>query len=378
MAGIYIHIPFCKQACVYCDFHFSTQLNYRDDMMQAIRKEIELQRNFFGNEKQPVIETIYFGGGTPSIIPTVDIERIIDTIYKTFSVSNEVEITLEANPDDLTARKITELRNTPVNRFSIGVQSFFDEDLRFMNRAHNAQESIAAIKRAQDAGFENITIDLIYGIPTLSDFNWSQNINTAVSLAVPHISAYALTVEEKTALHHLIVKEKISPLSDEQSQHQFGMLMEQLAGKGYEQYEISNFCLPGKYSHHNSSYWKGAHYLGVGPSAHSYNGIERRWNVKNNRMYMKSVYKGELSFERENLETNTRYNEYILTRLRTSWGADFKEIEREFGSDYLKQTQSEYEKHKALGNITESNTKLILTEQGKYFADKIASDFFIV
>lgn len=378
MAGIYIHIPFCKQACVYCDFHFSTQLNYRDDMMKAIRKEIELQRNFFGNEKQPVLETIYFGGGTPSIIPTVDIERIIDTIYKTFSVSNEVEITLEANPDDLTARKITELRNTPVNRFSIGVQSFFDEDLRFMNRAHNAQESIAAIKRAQDAGFENITIDLIYGIPTLSDFNWSQNINTAVSLAVPHISAYALTVEEKTALHHLIVKEKISPLSDEQSQHQFGMLMEQLSAKGYEQYEISNFCLPGKYSRHNSSYWKGSHYLGIGPSAHSYNGIERRWNIKNNRMYMKSVYKGELSFERENLEINTRYNEYILTRLRTSWGADFKEIEREFGSDYLKQTQSEYEKQKALGNITESNTKLILTEQGKYFADKIASDFFIV
>src|SRR5476651_2419435 len=314
MAGIYIHIPFCKQACHYCDFHFSTSLKYRDEMVQAIVKEIRLQMHYLNGE---TIETVYFGGGTPSLLNSGEINQVIDTITRLHHVATNAEITLEANPDDLDQQKVMALRQTPVNRFSIGIQSFFDEDLLWMNRAHRSDEAEASVKRTQDAGFENITADLIYGFPLLTDAKWQQNMAKLFALNVPHVSAYSLTVEPRTALASFIKNKKQAPVSDQQSAEQFLMLMAEMDKRGFEHYEISNFSKPGQYSRHNTNYWRGVKYLGIGPSAHSFNGDTRQWNIANNAKYLAGLTTGTIPAETETLTEENRLNEYIMTSLRT-------------------------------------------------------------
>ncbi|MBK0382755.1 radical SAM family heme chaperone HemW [Pedobacter sp. SD-b] len=374
MAGIYIHVPFCKQACHYCDFHFSTSLKYKDEMIGAIHKEIALQKSYLNDQK---IETIYFGGGTPSLLNTNEISRLIATIQTNFEVDKTAEITLEANPDDLTIEKQKDLRNTPINRLSIGVQSFFDEDLKWMNRAHKAQEAETAIKRAQDFGLENITIDLIYGYPLLSDDKWKHNIQKTLDFDIPHISSYGITVEPQTALATFINKGKQKPMDEAQSAAQFQILMEELTSNDFEHYEISNFARPNQYSKHNTNYWRGVHYLGVGPSAHSFNGNNRQWNVANNAKYLAEMLKGQIPFEVEKLTLENKYNEYIMTSIRTLWGIDLSKITENFGADQKNNLMACAEEYLDKNWLALADEKLILTHKGKLYADLIASELFI-
>ena len=285
-AGIYIHIPFCRQACNYCNFHFSTSLKYKDELLASLKQELALRREYLQGRE---ISTIYFGGGTPSLLTADEINDIFDTICRHYPVNKLAEFTLEANPDDLSASYVRSLTHTPVDRLSIGVQSFRDEDLRFMNRAHNAQQADYAIKAAQDAGITNLSIDLIYGTPGLTDAAWKDNLDKVRQLSIPHFSAYALTVEEKTALHHAIKAKKVRPLDPEQAAGQFVLMADFAAQNGYDHYEISNLGLPGMHGVHNTNYWKGVHYLGIGPAAHSFNGASRRWNVASNALYIKGI-----------------------------------------------------------------------------------------
>jgi oxygen-independent coproporphyrinogen-3 oxidase len=375
MAGIYLHIPFCKQKCHYCDFHFSTSLGGKDDLLHALLLEIEFQKTYLSGEK---INTIYFGGGTPSLLSEKELMQIFDKLHQHFSIDENAEITLEANPDDLTAQKIKELKQTPINRFSIGIQSFQDADLKFMNRAHNSEEALSSIKRVQDTGWENITIDLIYGTPTLSDSDWTNNMQTAIDLSVPHISAYALTVEENTALHYFIKSKKCAPVEDKQSARQFQQLMKHLPKAGFIQYEISNFGKEGYFSKHNSNYWKGEKYLGLGPSAHSFNEASRQWNIANNSRYIQSLQKGELLMEVEKLTEAQQYNDYILTSSRTIWGVNINFTKSHFSSilnDYLLVLLDKWMKS---GHIYQNNEIFTLSEKGKLMADAIASDLFYV
>jgi oxygen-independent coproporphyrinogen-3 oxidase len=373
MAGIYIHIPFCKQACNYCDFHFSTSLKNKEAFLAALKKEVELQKDYLGTKN---ISTIYLGGGTPSILNQVELMQIFDTIDKHFEISKDAEITLEANPDDLTKNKIKELKNTPINRFSIGIQSFYDEDLKLMNRAHNSQEAISAVKGAQDAGFENITIDLIYGIPNLTEHRWRNNLQNAFLLDVKHISAYCLTVEPKTALAHQIKTKQIKNIDEQQSSEHFEIMLEAMNQNGFIQYEISNFCKDNYFSKHNSNYWLKEKYLGLGPSAHSYNGNTRQWNIANNALYIKGIDENKLNFELEELTNSQRYNEYILTSLRTIWGTSLDNISSAYGKDYQTYCLKEVEKYILSEDVKIESNKLILTNKGKLIADKIASDLF--
>lgn len=375
MAGIYIHIPFCKQACHYCDFHFSTSLKNKDPLLKALQKEIVLQKNYLNGD---IVNTIYFGGGTPSLLSQKELMNIFDSLYQHYPISADAEITLEANPDDLTTPKLKELRNTPINRLSVGIQSFYDEDLKLMNRAHNSQEALRVVKDSQDKGFENITIDLIYGIPTLSNKNWTSNLQTAFALEVKHISAYCLTVEPKTALAHLVKEGKIKNVDEQNSAEQFEIMLDAMSKNNFEQYEISNFCKDDCYSKHNSNYWLKKTYLGLGPSAHSYNGTSRQWNVSNNAIYIQSLEKNQIKFEEEVLTTPQQYNEYILTTLRTKWGTDLKYVEEHFGNDHLSYCMKEADKYILSGDIRKENDKLFLTDKGKLIADKIASDLFIL
>jgi len=374
MAGIYIHIPFCKQACYYCDFHFSTSLKLKEPLLEALKKEIILRKH----EITEPIETIYFGGGTPSILNTDEIKVLLEKIYSDYNVMNDAEITLEANPDDLTNNKIKELRTTSVNRFSIGVQSFFNEDLEYMNRAHNADEAERAIKASQDAGFENITMDLIYGTPTLTDERWLENIRKSVSLLVPHISAYALTVEEKTPLASLIQKNKRASVDDEKIASQFYLLANELGSAGFEQYEISNFAKQGFRSRHNSSYWHAKPYLGIGPGAHSFDGNKkRRWNISNNPLYIRGINENEKYFDEEILSVDNLFNEYLMTHLRLQEGVSLDHVELQFNSDYKNVII------KAIGvwkkeDYLLKNNRLILTPSGKLVSDRLASSLFVV
>jgi oxygen-independent coproporphyrinogen III oxidase len=374
MAGIYIHIPFCKQACNYCDFHFSTSLKNKIGFINALKKEIFLQKEYLGKEE---ISTVYFGGGTPSMLEQKELLEIFETLYKHFNISSEAEITLEANPDDLTLKKIFELKHTPVNRFSIGIQSFYDEDLKLMNRAHNSNEALDAVKHAQDNGFENITIDLIYGIPGLTEHKWRNNLQIAFALGIKHISAYCLTVEPKTALAHAVKTGTIKNVNDNESVAHFEIMLEGMRNNGFVQYEISNFCRDGFYSKHNSNYWLKEKYLGLGPSAHSFNGSSRQWNISNNALYIRSLEKDELNFEKEELTLDQQYNEYILTSLRTIWGTDLDRISRNFGNNYLVNCNTEAERYIKAGDIILKENKLFLTDKGKLIADKIAADLFI-
>lgn len=333
MAGIYIHIPFCKQACHYCDFHFSTSLKLKEDFLNVLIQEIVSRKS----EIQESVETIYFGGGTPSILEVDELKKIIDIIYENYDVVSHAEITIEANPDDLTSHKVNEFRKTSINRFSIGVQSFIDKDLEYMNRAHTSQLAETSIKRVQDAGFENITVDFIYGTPTLSDEDWNRNLMKAIHLSISHISSYALTVEKNTALDSFIQKKKLPQVDEEKVRAHFYILHDVLTSCNYQHYEISNFALEGKESKHNSSYWKGKSYLGFGPSAHSYDGLDtRRWNVSNNIKYIKSVIENKMYFEVEKLSFENQFNEFIMTKLRLKEGVNLHEMEMKFGYDVQK------------------------------------------
>lgn len=372
MAGIYLHIPFCKQACHYCNFHFSTSLKYKSAMVGAILKELELQKDYLAAEK---IETIYLGGGTPSLLDKKDLDLIFDKIDQHYDLNNAIEITLEANPDDLTIEKIADLAASPVNRLSIGVQSFFEEDLQFMNRAHNAQEAIQSIQNAKTAGFANLTVDLIYGSPTTSMNNWDVNLKTIFDLEIPHISCYCLTVEPQTALDHFVKAGKAKPVDEEQAARQFEVLVAEMEAKGYDHYEISNFALPGCYSKHNSSYWLGKKYLGIGPSAHSFNGVSRQWNVANNAKYIAGLEKNELPFEKETLTPKQQYDEYVMTALRTIWGCDLKKVAsfgEKFKSHFLKNVRPFLMDE----SVFEKSGHYFLTKKGKLLADKISMELF--
>lgn len=373
MAGIYIHIPFCKKACHYCNFHFSTSLQYRDEMVQCLLTETVLQKDYLAGH---AIETIYFGGGTPSLLPAADITRLLDEIRIHYSVITGAEITLEANPDDLTAATLHSLRDAGINRLSIGVQSFFEEDLRWMNRAHNASQASGCLELAREAGFDNISIDLIYGGPTLKDEHWKQNVQKAIDLGIPHLSCYALTVEPGTALDHFIQHQKIPPIDPDKAALHFEMLMQWMEEAGYEHYEISNFAKPGKHSRHNSSYWQGRPYLGLGPSAHSFNGLSRQWNVANNSLYMQNIRKGIVPSEIEMLSPKMALNEYIMISLRTSEGCDLERVTERYGQDKSSQILAAAKEFTEKGWMLREGAMLKLTKAGKFFADGIAAAMF--
>lgn len=382
MAGIYIHIPFCKQACYYCNFHFSTSIAKRNEMIVSLVREIEIRS--LSSEKEisiisseENIETIYFGGGTPSLVLGNDINSIIEAIKRNFKISENPEITLEANPDDISLEKLNNWKSAGINRLSIGIQSFIERDLKWMNRAHDATQAINCIELARSAGFENFSIDLIFGTPGLSDKEWEKNIQTVIDLDVPHIACYALTVEPKTILNKMIQsKEKENINTDVQAQ-QYLMLMELMRGAGYEHYEISNFAKPGFSSKHNSSYWQGKNYIGIGPSAHSYNGEMRLWNKANNAIYIKSINENIIPFEKENLTQSQKLNEYIMTSLRTIEGMDLDFIEKSFSIEQRQRIENIIKKEVEKEKITFRNNKIILTNAGKLFADGIAVKLFI-
>lgn len=374
MAGIYIHIPFCKQACHYCDFHFSTSLAKADQMIDCIKREIFLRKDEL---QQEVIETIYFGGGTPSILTIEQINDIIHTIYTLHKVVDNPEITLEANPDDLDQATIFKLAQSKVNRLSIGVQSFFEQDLKMMNRAHNSSQAIESLKLASEY-FDNISVDLIYGIPEMDNSRWLENIQTVLDLDIPHISCYALTVEKKTALYKLIQKGQIAPVMEEVALGHFKILVDVLQKNGYEHYELSNFCKNKQYSRNNTGYWLGKKYIGIGPSAHGFDGKKRSWNISNNPLYIKSISKDLLPMEVENLEVKDRYNEYIMTGLRTMWGVDLLMVEQKFGEIYVQYLIKEASKHIDQGTIALNNGVYTITTKGKFLSDGIASDLFFL
>ncbi len=374
MSGIYIHIPFCKQACFYCDFHFSTSLKKKDEMINALAKEIELRKDELHNE---TVETIYFGGGTPSVLSVEEIEKLIATVYKNYRVVDAPEITLEANPDDLSEAKIIALSKSPINRLSIGIQSFFNADLQLMNRAHSAEEAKACLLMATRY-FKNISIDLIYGIPGMSTQQWKENIATALSFNIPHISSYALTVEPNTALASLIKKGEIDEVDDARAQEHFYMLTEILQAEKFIHYELSNFGKTSYFSQNNTAYWTGKKYLGIGPSAHSFDGKQRSWNVRNNAKYRQALQKNTLGIEREQLTKTDAYNEYIMTGLRTMWGISLEKIAVEFGDEYVVYLKKESQKYMQEHLLCLEDDVLRATEKGKFLSDGIASHLFKV
>ena len=399
MAGIYIHIPFCKQACHYCDFHFSTSTKKKNELLAAICSEIELRKS----EISVPIKTIYFGGGTPSLLNKEEIDLLIGEVYKNFEVEENIEVTLEANPDDLTKGKLYQLSKTKVNRLSIGVQSFFEEDLTLMNRAHNALEAKECLTMATQY-FDNISVDLIYGIPGLDDKRWEENLDTIVAFGIPHISCYALTVEPKTVLKKLIKNGKIAPVSETNSHRQYLILLDKMKKEGYVNYEFSNFGKQGCFSENNTAYWQGKSYLGLGPSAHSFDGNIRSWNISNNIQYLNQIQIGKLPIERETLSKTDQYNEYLMTGLRTMSGVSLNKVKNNFGIKYLdyllEQTKSpindglleiiftkvlkqsiNHDRISASSKKEEVYTNdsvLIISEKGKFLSDGIASNLFMV
>lgn len=373
MAGIYLHVPFCKQACHYCNFHFSTSLKSKNGFISALLEEIALQKSYLQGE---AIETIYFGGGTPSLLSGPELNTVLDTLYKAYPIDGSAELTLEANPDDLNPGKLAELKAAGINRLSIGIQSFFEEDLQWMNRAHNAQQPLNCIEAAHDAGFFNLTIDLIYGTPGLTDEKWHENVHRAIALDIPHLSCYALTVEPKTALDNFIRTKKYADVDPDQQARQFLLLMDWLEAAGYEHYEISNFAKPGWRSRHNTAYWQGKKYLGLGPSAHSFNGVERQWNVANNALYIKSMEEGIIPAEKEVLTEAQRLNEYIMTSLRTMEGLNLNYVVDHFGTETAEKLFVAAKKFMDTGSMKREFLTLKLTKEGKLLADGIAADLF--
>jgi oxygen-independent coproporphyrinogen III oxidase len=374
MAGIYVHIPFCKKACHYCNFHFSTTHSLLPQMVKAIAQEMELQASL-GYIQEP-IETIYLGGGTPSLLNHEQLELLFTQIHRYFTVTPHAEITLEANPDDINHPQLKHWKAVGINRLSIGIQSFNEADLRWMNRAHTATQAVECVTLAQQAGITNISIDLMYGLPGATNQHWLQNIEQALALQVPHISAYALTVEEKTALHKMIEKGKISPVYDEHQSDQFHLLVNTLESNGWEHYEISNFCEPGRHSQHNSNYWKGVHYVGFGPSAHSFNGVSRQWNIANNALYITAIENNQLPYEIEILTPLQQLNEYIMTSLRTRQGIQFSHISTNFGQPFNEKLLHAVAPFIQQELVQSTNDGIQLTQRGKFFADGIAAALF--
>lgn len=372
-SGIYIHIPFCKQACHYCDFHFSTSLKKKDDLLAALVAELALRKE----EVSETVGTIYFGGGTPSLLSASELDMLIHAVYTHFNVSEAPEITLEANPDDLSDAYLEQLAASAVNRLSIGVQSFFEEDLKLMNRAHDASEAERCIELAKKC-FDNISIDLIYGIPEMTNERWLANLEKALAYQIPHLSCYALTVEPKTALERFIAKGIVAPVDDAVAEAHHQLLVAHTERAGYENYEFSNFCLPGKQSRNNSAYWQGKSYLGIGPSAHSYDGNRRSWNIANNPKYLKEVSNGTLPITRETLSVNDKYNEHIMTRLRTSNGISLAEISEAFGERFTAYLLKMAQPHIDQGRLAQINHHLVVTKKGKFLSDGIAADLFLV
>lgn len=376
MSGLYIHIPFCVKKCNYCNFHFSTQFNYKSQLIQAIGKELILRKN----ELISPIKTIYFGGGTPSILNYKELEYLFTIIKEHYDMSETKEITFEANPDDLSVEYLQFLKNqTPVNRLSVGIQSFIDEDIKFMNRNHNADEAIQSIRSAQDIGFENITIDLIYGGQTTTHERWMYTLEKAISLGIPHISSYALTVEPKTAFEAQIRKNKLPPIDEEKQATQFEMLRNKLIEHKYIQYEFSNFGKETFFSQHNTSYWKNKPYLGIGPSAHSYNGKDKRsWNVSHNIKYLKAIEKNILNYEEEVISEKDRFNEKIMLGLRTVWGINIEELEKEFSSSLMKHFYKELKKLESTKKVRISNQIVTIHPESLFFTDGIIAQFFFI
>lgn len=373
MSGIYIHIPFCKQACHYCDFHFSTSTKKKSQLVEMLCEELELRKDEIGRN----IQTIYFGGGTPSLLNSEELDLIFKTIFEYFKVSETAEITLEANPDDLTEEVIKMLNASPINRLSIGVQSFFEKDLKLMNRAHNSEEALRSLQLAKHY-FDNISIDLIYGIPGQSNEQWKQNLQQALELDIPHISSYALTVEPKTALEKFIEKGKVEPVEDEQYREQFDILVETLTSKGFEHYEFSNYGKPGYHSQNNMAYWLGKPYLGIGPSAHSFDGRSRKWNISNNSLYINSIQAGKLPQQTEELSTTDSYNEYVMTRLRTKYGVNLEDIQEKFGEKYKLHFLKEADRFLQDGLMDTFEETFHITPNGKFLSDGIAADLFYI
>lgn len=374
MAGIYFHIPFCRKACAYCNFHFSTSLKAKQNVLAVMAKEMAERQNYLQGQQ---VQTIYFGGGTPSLLNKEELLFLLTTLKTIFSVAPDVEITLEANPDDLGPEKLSELKAAGINRLSIGVQSFRQQDLEFLGRIHSAEQAKKSLQSAQAAGFTNITIDLIYGIPGLSDEAWLQNLQTVTELGLPHLSSYALTIEPHTLFHNMIKTGKIAAPSDDQAANQFDLLTKWAVQNNFDHYEISNLAHNGFYSKHNTSYWLNKYYLGIGPSAHSFNGYSRQWNIANNNIYVKNFHNGLPYFEVEQLSLSDRVNDYLLTRLRTKWGADTSFIEAEFGASILRQIMADARHEIKRGNLQLINKKLLLTPQGMFFADGIIASLFI-
>ena len=374
MSGIYIHIPFCKQACHYCDFYFSTSLQNKELLVKSILLELDSRINYLPNKS---IETIYFGGGTPSLLSEKESFLILEKIHKQYNVSKQAEITFECNPDDLSNDKLKELKRLEVNRLSIGLQSFDEEELKWMNRAHTAAESEACVKKAQDRGFENITIDLIYGSKFSNLSNWKKTLDKVIALDIKHISSYNLTIEDKTKLGHDFKVKKEVAIDDEKSSELFLEMIDRLEKNNFIHYEISNFGKDGFFSTHNSNYWKGKHYIGLGPSAHSFDGVSRQWNVSNNNQYMKQLSENSTNyFEKEILTEKERFNEYILVSLRTIWGIDLIYLKTNFNSDFTKMFLRQIDNYIKQQLVVVNGTTYCLTENGKLLADKIASDLF--
>lgn len=379
LTGIYIHIPFCKQACYYCNFHFSTSLDLKEEMIAALVKEIDLTTLLYKlveNDEKETTETVYFGGGTPSLLTAADIESLLTSVKNNYPISKDPEITIEANPDDVSLQKLKAWKEAGINRLSIGIQSFKDKDLEWMNRAHNTTQALDCILLTQKAGFDNFSADLIYGTPGLSDEEWKMNVDQLIHLDVPHIACYALTVEPNTALKKMIFLKKKAEIDTDQQARQFLLLMKWMRDAGYEHYEISNFAKPGFRSRHNSSYWQGKKYIGIGPSAHSYDGIARKWNVANNALYIQSIKKNVIPFEEEKLTSVQQLNEYIMTSLRTIEGLNLEAVEKNFSLEEKNKIKNSIKGYCERKLVVDHNEKLKLTDEGKLFADGIASDLF--
>ncbi|MFY7879486.1 MAG: radical SAM family heme chaperone HemW [Lacibacter sp.] len=376
MAGLYIHIPFCRQACAYCNFHFTTSLRSKNELISALLKELELQHqnNYLGTTD---LETIYFGGGTPSLLELNEIEAILKAATSLWNLNKDAEITLEANPDDISDLQLEGWKQAGINRLSIGIQSLYDEDLKWMNRAHTAAEARAVLARSRKAGFEQFTVDLIYGTPGLTDEKWMNNLKWVVDEGLRHVSCYALTVEDKTPLSKQIARQLKQDTDPEQQRNQFLMLMDFMEQQGFEHYEISNFAKPGHRSQHNSAYWNGTPYLGVGPSAHSFDGVSRQWNCSNNRHYIEALKQNNIPFEQELLTPTQRLNEYIMTHLRLAEGCDLELIAAQYGNEESLRLEKLAQTYEQRGWLAAYNRKLILTREGKLFADRIAAELFL-
>ncbi len=375
MAGLYIHIPFCAKRCLYCDFFSNTEMRYKEPYIGALIRELEMRKDYTAGEP---FDTIYFGGGTPSQLQAGDFERIFGAIYRLCDVSDNPEITLEVNPDDMTPEYVASLRAFPFNRISMGVQSFKKEDLRFLNRRHDSQQAVRAVELCKENAITNISIDLIYGLPGQSVEEWEANLDKAISLDIPHISAYHLIYEEGTALYKLKEEGKVAPIEEEVSLTLFSTLIDRLKAAGYEHYEISNFARPGMISRHNSAYWTGRKYLGLGPSAHSYDGKSREWNVSSLPIYIKGIESGQPEKEVETLGSDTRYNDFIITGLRTMWGIRLNDIRRLFGEDYLLYFQTQADKYIHSHLLVGNGDTVRLSRSGIFISDTIMSDLLKV